>query len=280
LKEGRGVVIGMVDHDSPAGKAGLREHDVILSLDGQKVDNVEMLRRAIRATTPGKTVPVVVSREGQQMTFNVQLQQRPQYARIEIPKFSMPPMPPMPPDIDIPSFTVLQYSARNGAMVEDISQQLADFFGVKGGQGVLVRSVERGSAADTAGLKAGDVIVKAGGEPVTCSADWRRALREHKGSLPVAVVRDKREQSLTMKLPDRKTSDSSIGFDRNMKELTAELQKMSPELRREMRVASVKMRREMAAHQKEFEHIRIQINNAGEEIRKHVEVSTPATEQK
>ncbi|HET8667291.1 MAG TPA: PDZ domain-containing protein [Terriglobales bacterium] len=267
LKEGRGVVIGMVDHDSPAGKAGLKEHDVILSLNGQRVDNTDGLRRIIRETTPGKSVPITVSRNGQQLTMNVQLEKRPQWARIEVPKFDMP-MPPMPPDIDIPSFSVLQYSARNGVMVEDLSPQLADFFGVKDGQGVLVRSVEKGSAADAAGLKAGDVIVKAGGERVTCSADWRRAMREHKGSIPVAIVRDKREQSVTMKLPERKTSDASIGFEKEMQNLKIEMQKMKPEFDRQMNIAQVRVAREMAAHQKDFVRMQQELNKMGEEFRK------------
>jgi serine protease Do len=271
LKEGRGVIIGMVDHDSPAGKAGLKEHDVILSLNGKPVENTEGLRQLIRETPPGKTVPVGISRDGQPMTMNVQLARRPEYARIETPKFPIPPMPPMPPmDLDIPSFAVLQFSARNGVMVEDLSPQLAEYFGVKDGPGVLVRSVDKGSAADSAGLKAGDVIVKAGGERVTCSADWRRAVREHQGTIPLGVVRDKREQSLNLKLPERK-ADASVGFDKDFEDMKIELQKMRPQIEREVRLAQVNVRREMAAaHQKEFERMRIELQKAGEEIRKSI----------
>ena len=271
LKEGRGVVIGMVDHDSPAGKAGLKEHDVILSLGGRKTDNVQELRRIIRETPPGRAVPITVSREGQQMTFNVRLERRPQYARIEIPKFEMPPMPPMPPDIDIPSFTVLQYSSHDGVMVEDLSPQLANFFGVKEGEGVLVRSVDRGSAGDTAGLKAGDVIVKAGGKTVTCSADWRRALREHKDSIAVGVVRDKREQSLTLKLPDKTSSDASREFDDSMRSFRMEMQKVEPQIEHQMRLAQANIQREMALHQKDFEQMRVELDKAGEQIKRSMQ---------
>jgi len=56
-------------------------------------------------------------------------------------------------------------------MVENLTPQLGDFFGAKGAKGVLVRSVEKGSVAAKAGLRAGDVIVRVNGEPVT--GCWR-----------------------------------------------------------------------------------------------------------
>src|SRR5215813_15097971 len=56
LKEERGVEIVSVDQDAPAGKAGLKEHDVILEFDGTKVEGEEQLRRMLRETPPGRTV--------------------------------------------------------------------------------------------------------------------------------------------------------------------------------------------------------------------------------
>ena len=68
------------------------------------------------------------------------------------------------PDIDIPvSVVVVHSSARSGLMVENLTPQLGDFFGVKDGQGILVRSVEKGSRAEKAGFRAGDVIVRVNG---------------------------------------------------------------------------------------------------------------------
>src|SRR5690242_16152315 len=56
LKEERGVEVTMVDQDAPAGKAGLKEHDVILTMNGTNVDSVEQLRRMIHETPAGRTV--------------------------------------------------------------------------------------------------------------------------------------------------------------------------------------------------------------------------------
>ncbi|HEX6908535.1 MAG TPA: PDZ domain-containing protein, partial [Terriglobales bacterium] len=64
LNEERGVEITMVDQDAPAGKAGLREQDVILSFNGQPVEGVAELRRMIHETPPGRTVTLGISRNG------------------------------------------------------------------------------------------------------------------------------------------------------------------------------------------------------------------------
>src|SRR5258708_22499883 len=76
LKEERGVEVTMVDQDAPAGKAGIKEHDVILNVNDQQVESVEQLRRLIREVPPGRTVSVGISRDGQPMTLHAQLTER------------------------------------------------------------------------------------------------------------------------------------------------------------------------------------------------------------
>src|SRR6185369_9011534 len=97
-------------------------------------------------------------------------------------------------------------------------------FGVKDGEGVLVRSVEKNSAAEKAGLKAGDVIVKADNEKLTDRSDLSHILRNHRtgGKMTLVVVRDKHEQTLTVTLPDRGSRDSSF-LNLDAEELQASL---------------------------------------------------------
>ena len=76
LKEEHGVEVTLVDQDAPAGKAGIKEHDVILSLNGNQVESVEQLRRMIREIPPGRTVNLGISRAGQLMTLKTQLADR------------------------------------------------------------------------------------------------------------------------------------------------------------------------------------------------------------
>jgi hypothetical protein len=113
------------------------------------------------------------------------------------------------PDIDIPSMNmvVVTSSARSGLTVENITAQLGEFFGVKNGNGVLVRAVEKGSRAEKAGFRAGDVIVKVNGQPVHDTGDFTHAVRSRNGAaVSVWVVRDKKEQNLNLPLPDNKES--------------------------------------------------------------------------
>jgi serine protease Do len=242
LKDERGVEVTMVDQDAPAGKAGLKEQDVILNLNGTDVQSVEQLRRMIRETPPGRTVTLGVSRNGQPMTIKVELADRKNNHSYNFGhdtkefKFKMPTMP-MLPDMDIPvSIVVVHSSARSGLMVENLTPQLGDFFGAKNGQGVLVRSVEKGSGADKAGFRAGDVIVKINGEPIHDSGDFSHALRSRKdNTASVSVIRDKKEQTITITLPEHKQSDLlHESLEMEVPEIDAETRDEMSELGSEM----------------------------------------------
>lgn len=225
LKDEHGVEITMVDQDAPAGKAGLKEHDVILEFNGTRVEGEEQLRRMIHETPAGRTVTLGISRDGQTMNLQATLAAHSKTTMVwssGTPMPSMPPMPPIPsiPEVDMPDVNVMvrSYSVTAGMMVDNLTPQLGEFFGVKSGQGVLVRSVEKGSAAEAAGLKAGDVIVKVGDEKIADRSDWRRALRDRKSAkVPLGIVREKREQTLTITLSEPRSKNSSKLDHRTMR---------------------------------------------------------------
>jgi predicted metalloprotease with PDZ domain len=214
LKEERGVEITMVDADAPAGKAGLREHDVILDFNGTAVESEEQIRRLIREVPPGRTVTLGISRDGAPMKINVQLADHGAVVAQALPRIVVPtPRPREFPrnSMDLP-FQIQTYSSVLGVQTESLTRQLGEYFGVKDGEGVLVRSVEKSSAAEKAGLKAGDVIVKADNEKLTDRSDLSHILRNHRtgGKMTLVVMRDKHEQTLTVTLPDRGSRDSSF----------------------------------------------------------------------
>jgi membrane-associated protease RseP (regulator of RpoE activity) len=138
----------------------------------------------------------------------------------------MPEMPKMPdlPDFDLPvSIVVVHSGLRSGLMVENITPQLGDFFGVKDGKGVLVRSVEKGSRGEKAGFRAGDVVVKVNNQPVHDTSDFTHALRSSSGgAAAVTVIRDKREQNLTLTLPEKKDSGNLLEESLEGLDFTAE----------------------------------------------------------
>lgn len=228
LKEARGAEIVLVDHDAPAGKAGLREHDVVLQLNGQTVTGEDQVRRLLHECPPGKTVTLLISRDGQQMTVSAQMavsqeevERQAWEQRLIVPEPPPPPpdmiggsdylpAPAQPAPVHSNSFigTMLMNSSYTGAMLEKMSSQLADYFGVAGGTGLLVRSVEANSPAATAGMRAGDVVVRANAKPVASTGDWAKAVKSSRGRpLTVVVMRDRKEQTLTL-TPDSKKRSS------------------------------------------------------------------------
>jgi len=173
------------------------------------------------------------------------------------------------PDIDIPSINmvVVTSSARRGLMVENITPQLGEFFGVKNGNGVLVRSVEKGSRAEKAGIRAGDVIVKVNDQAVHDTSDFSHAVKSRSGnSVSVGVIRDKKEQNLNLTLPARKESgellddesseDLEIDADSAVElgELQNEIAKLRPEIElvgEEVRSSAQELRKSLCEQQKE-----------------------------
>jgi serine protease Do len=222
LKEEKGVEVTMVDQDAPAGKAGIKEHDVILTMNGTAIESGAQLRRMIHEMPPGRIVTFGLSREGQPVSVKVQLADKGKEFvmtghnmnnfHVHVPEIHIP-------DIDIPSINMVMVtsSARSGLMVENITPQLGEFFGVKNGNGVLVRSVEKGSRAEKAGFHAGDVIVKVDDQPVHDTSDFMHAVKSRNGAaMNVGVVRDKKEQNLNLSLPDKKESGELLEEEQSL----------------------------------------------------------------
>jgi len=208
LKEVRGAEVTRVEPDSPAAKAGFKQGDVILSYNGEAVEGQEQLSRLVRETPAGRQVKIEVWRAGASVTLTPTMEDRramslsgnsPWFVgpnvEVPVPNFNMP-------DIEIPRFQTLYQSPMLGIEGEALGQeeQLADFFGVK--DGVLVKSVTRNSAAEKAGIKAGDVIIKIDDSRVTSSREITSVLRSARGktSVNVTVVRNKKEMTLPVTL--------------------------------------------------------------------------------
>ena len=258
LKEEKGVEVTMVDQDAPAGKAGIKEHDVILSMNGTPIESGAQLRRMIHETPPGRAVTLGLSRDGQPLTLQVALADKHKEYSWTGPKpgdihVNIPPI--HIPDIDIPSMNmvVVTSSARSGLMVENITPQLGDFFGVKDGNGVLVRTVEKGSRAEKAGFRAGDVIIKINSQPVHDTSDFSHAVKSRSGnSVSVGVVRDKKEQTLNLTLPERKESSELLDEEG---ELRYELAQLKPQMElavERSRQAAEQLKKQVCKHQDEF----------------------------
>ena len=194
------------------------------------------------------------------------------------------PEPPDPPDLpeffDAPSFAGFSrgYTPRVGIVAESLTPQLAQYFGAKEGQGLLVRSVEKGSVAEQAGLKAGDVITKLDGQTVSGSNALRRAFRGKSGNVSMSILRDKREQTLTLKLPEQrhsgKLNDGGFGFDvdLDMSSLNAAIQDLEPQIEQAQFVAKNQALKAVNsdAFRKQMEEMRKEIERSSKELQKEL----------
>jgi serine protease Do len=231
LKEPHGAMILSVDHDAPAGKCGLRERDVILQMNGQVVEGKDQLWRMLRETPPGRTITLTISRDGQQMSITTQTANAEtvgreaweQHMTVADPASSAPAanesrsanVPPQGNGFFSSSTSrthafigvLTPSSSYTGATVETMGPQLEEFFGAQGA-GLLVHSVDANSPAASAGLRAGDVVLRANSVIVSTTGEWAKLMHENRGKkVSVVVLRDKKEQTLTL-IPDSKKRSS------------------------------------------------------------------------
>jgi serine protease Do len=209
----RGVLLERIVPDSPAAKAGLKEHDVITEINGQRVEGAAQFRRMIREIPAGRTVQLTVWREGHAQTIAATLgksedrtsiwsKSAPRAFSFQLPKVEIPEIEAMP-GMDW-SYEILPGGRpRLGIDAEDLSGQFGAYFGAPDGEGVLVREVNTNSAAEKAGVKSGDVIISLNGDRIRSLGDLREKLagkREEK-TVKLGVLRNKSEVSITAELP-------------------------------------------------------------------------------
>jgi serine protease Do len=210
----RGVVVAEVTKDSPAAKAGLKEKDAITEVNGQRVEGAAQFRRMIHEIPAGRTAQLTVWRDGRAQTLSATLgkaEERhdkwmgatPGAFAFRMPEVQIPEMPSM--DLGEGMGMVIAGRPRLGIDAEDIGGQLGSFFGAPDGEGILVRSVNGGSAAEKAGMKAGDVITGFNGERVRSLGDLRQKLASQNDAktAKIGVLRNRSEVTLSVELPER-----------------------------------------------------------------------------
>jgi hypothetical protein len=282
LKEVRGAVITLIDHDAPAGQIGLKVNDVVLGLNGQTVEGAEQLRRMLKEIPAGRKVSLLISRDGNTQTLAVELADRKAMEHDVWNKigaggdvFAQTPGMgiltgggdgSLPGGFHMPFFGS---SLNVGALVEPLTSQMAEYLGVP--SGLMIKQVARKSEAATAGLKAFDVILKVGPEAITTLADWDRSLRANQGKpVPVTILRDRKQQTLTLQVDSKRHSELEMeeifpGCDERM---VAELeQQLAGQLGQQTEAAAEALRRQAQSLRDQMGNLQPLSSQQAEELR-------------
>ncbi len=189
LKIERGVLISEVFDDSPAENAGIEDGDIIIEYDGKEIDSTKELLKLVRETDVGEEVAVKVVRDDNTETFFVKIGERPENFFVKRYR-----------DIEPRVLQIFSPGARLGVKIQDLEDEdLAAYFNVEEGEGVLVMGVEEESAAEEAGVKAGDVIVELNDEDIESSDELIDAVGEMEAGddFELVVIRHGSRKTLT-----------------------------------------------------------------------------------
>ncbi|MEW6364281.1 MAG: PDZ domain-containing protein [Acidobacteriota bacterium] len=155
LKDDKGAFVADVnDPRSPAGKAGMKNGDVIVEFDGKKIDSRDQLVQLVTATPVGKQVSVKFYRDGKLMGVTVTLGER-----------------DLPEERSTEPEKKETGGGRMGIGVEDMTPQLQRRLRTDSTTGAVISQVDPGGPADTAGLQRGDIIHELERKPVNDAQD-------------------------------------------------------------------------------------------------------------
>jgi serine protease Do len=226
LPEERGALLGKIVPDSPAAKAGLKENDVVLEVNGQRIEGTEQFRRMIHEIPAGRTANLTVWRDDRSQNLKVTVGKH-EAGNMKVfadgPKsfaFKMPTLPEMP-DLSgldhLRSFAMVSTGRPLlGIDAETLKGEFGSYFGAPDGEGVLVRGVFANSPAAKAGLKVGDVITTLNGDRIRNSSELREKLLTHheEKSIQLGILRNKSELKLSVELPQQNDEEEHVLSER------------------------------------------------------------------
>lgn len=206
---GGGVRVNSVSPGGPAAEAGVKAGDVIVAIEGGKVATGRELVKVMEDVEPGQKVALELRRDGKPVKVTVEARKLDHLVfagrampRPDVAIGALPALPPMH-GIELPGGHWL-LEAWGDAEFVTLTPGLGRYFGTE--KGVLVARAPEDS---TLGLQDGDVIVAIGGREPQNSRHAMRILRSYQPgeSVEVRVLRDRRAQTLTAKVPERAGRD-------------------------------------------------------------------------
>ncbi len=185
LDRAEGIVVVEVMDDSPADDAGLRRRDVILKFNNKAVMGRKDLLGLVLDTDVGDEIDVVVLRRGKEKTLVVEVGDKRDYDGNVVA---------IAPGVGS-TYRLFNKQLRPhsyiGVGIQNLNDQLGEYFGVDDGAGVLITEIFEDSPAESSGLKAGDVVVEADGEDIYQVTDLTEIIddKEERDELTLAILR-------------------------------------------------------------------------------------------
>ncbi len=172
LHPARGAMVASVTEDGPAAKSQIHGGDVILKFNGMDVKEMRTLPRVVAETEIGKQVPVVVWRDGKELTLQASIAELPD----DVQKASATPaQAPTKPADTATAITGL------GMKLSAITSELRTKYSIGADQkGVVVTDITANSPAAARGLKAGDVVVEVQQESVSTAQDVEDRVQKYR----------------------------------------------------------------------------------------------------
>jgi serine protease Do len=175
-KEAKGILVSDVIPDSPAAKAGLKPGDIVLEMDGKKMESPGDLQRAIGLTAPGGEVHLKIWREQGEKSVAVKVGEAPDEREARGP--------------------ASRARSLLGLEVRPVTPEIARQLNLPSADGVVVARVEDGSGAADAGVQRGDVIREINRQRVRSMADFERLTRDLKEGDRLTVLLQRGPMSL------------------------------------------------------------------------------------
>lgn len=233
-----GVKVVVVADGGPAAKAGVHEGDLLISVNERSVTDRRGLRQVLEGLKPGEKIALETLRDGKSETRIVQAE--PRVIRLRIPGLAPggPGLPGVPiENAPFPSDGDPFGAASAGATVVSIPADLRRHYGAPADAGVLVTGIAPGGRAGTAGVKVGDVLVRAGGAPLREPGDLELRLLRQEGSAPLSLQILRGGKPVSVSVPAALPARSDEARARRLAELEAELARLAArkkELQREV----------------------------------------------
>jgi serine protease Do len=184
LEQRSGVIVSNVRTGSAAEKAGLKRNDLIVAINGEKIDDSNVLRNKVAGSTPGSEIKITVMREGKQVDLTATLDEFKLDSDRETGSTGSENAPGPQKE-----------SGKLGLGLEPVTPQTAKRLGLESeNEGMVVTDVDAGGPASEAGISRGDVIVEINRKPVNSIADVRTAL-EGTSDRPILLLVNRRGQT-------------------------------------------------------------------------------------